>query len=101
MMRIESFFYWSFVICLGYLIALYGLAAFFVIESILESLRRRTQAHSEDYDALVYSRFTIPVSVIVPAYNEQAGIVVVVKSLLDMDYPQQEVSVVNDWLKDA
>jgi biofilm PGA synthesis N-glycosyltransferase PgaC len=95
------FFYWAFVICLGYLIALYGLTAFFVIASIFESLRRRTQAHAEDYDALVYSRFTIPVSVIVPAYNEQAGIIAVVKSLLDMDYPQHEVIVVNDGSKDA
>ena len=42
-----------------------------------------------------------PVSVIVPAYNEQAVIVDSVEALLDLDYPTHEVVVVNDASTDG
>ena len=38
----------------------------------------------------------IPVSLIVPAYNEAATILETVKNLLKLDYPEYEVIVVND-----
>lgn len=41
-----------------------------------------------------------PVSVLVPAYNEAAGIADSVRSLLALDYPQLEVVVVNDGSTD-
>ncbi len=42
-----------------------------------------------------------PVSVIVPAYNEEAGIIESVRSLLALRYPVFEVVVVNDGSTDA
>jgi cellulose synthase/poly-beta-1,6-N-acetylglucosamine synthase-like glycosyltransferase len=42
-----------------------------------------------------------PVSVIVPAYNEEAGIIESVRSLLSLRYPVFEVIVVNDGSTDA
>jgi cellulose synthase/poly-beta-1,6-N-acetylglucosamine synthase-like glycosyltransferase len=47
------------------------------------------------------SPFTPGVSVILPAHNEEAGIVDSVKSLLDLHYPTHEVIVVNDGSTDA
>lgn len=41
------------------------------------------------------------ISVLVPAYNEEAGIVESVRSLLDLAYPVHEVVVVNDGSKDG
>jgi cellulose synthase/poly-beta-1,6-N-acetylglucosamine synthase-like glycosyltransferase len=41
------------------------------------------------------------ISILVPAYNEAAGIVDSVRSLLALDYPQVEVVVINDGSKDA
>ena len=41
-----------------------------------------------------------PISIIVPAYNEAAGIVDSVRSLLALDYPSFEVVVVNDGSTD-
>lgn len=41
-----------------------------------------------------------PVSVLVPAYNEEMTIVQSVKSLLNLDYPIYEIIVVNDGSKD-
>jgi cellulose synthase/poly-beta-1,6-N-acetylglucosamine synthase-like glycosyltransferase len=50
---------------------------------------------------LASSRFTIPVSVIVPAYNEETGLVAAIESLLRLDYPEFEVIVVNDGSSDT
>ncbi len=42
-----------------------------------------------------------PISVLVPAYNEEAGIVDSVRSLLALDYPQLEIVVVSDGSTDG
>jgi cellulose synthase/poly-beta-1,6-N-acetylglucosamine synthase-like glycosyltransferase len=47
------------------------------------------------------SRFTIPVSVVVPAYNEERVIASTTRSMLDLDYPEHEVIVVNDGSSDG
>src|SRR5262249_33612520 len=51
-------------------------------------------------DAVYASPFTPPVSIILPAYNEEAGVVASVHSLLDLRYPRHEVIVVNDGSTD-
>jgi hypothetical protein len=50
----------------------------------------RVQAY-EDYLDEIYTK---PVSIIVPAYNEEAGIIQSVRSLLSINYPSFEVIVV-------
>ena len=57
----------------------------------------RTQAY-EDYMDEFYTK---PVSIIVPAYNEEAGIIQSVRSLLSVNYPIYEVIVVNDGSTDS
>ncbi|MEG0261143.1 MAG: glycosyltransferase [Lysinibacillus sp.] len=47
---------------------------------------------------MLYSK---PVSIIVPAYNEEAGIVGTVSSLLSLQYPQFEIIIVNDGSNDG
>ncbi|HWH39421.1 MAG TPA: glycosyltransferase [Usitatibacter sp.] len=49
----------------------------------------------------VYSGFEPPVSLLVPAYNEEATIASSVRSLLQLDYAEFEVVVVNDGSKDG
>ena len=44
--------------------------------------------------------FTPPVSIIVPAYNEEAGVAAAVRSLAGGDYPEIEVIVVDDGSTD-
>lgn len=56
----------------------------------------RKQAY-EDYLNDYHSK---PISIIVPAYNEEAGIIPSVRSLLSINYPSYEIIVVNDGSKD-
>ena len=56
---------------------------------------------AEQFEAeSVFSALDIPVSVIVPAYNESASIITSVKAMLQLEYPQFELIVVNDGSKD-
>ncbi|GAA2603071.1 glycosyltransferase [Actinomadura fulvescens] len=90
-----------------------GLALLFSVAAVLTALRlatllsfarlharrvRRLRRHRASRDR---PAFTPPVSVIVPAYNEEAGIEATVRSLLDSDYPAPiEVIVVDDGSTD-
>lgn len=49
----------------------------------------------------VFSSLDIPISVIVPAYNEATSIITSIKALLQMDYPDFELIVVNDGSSDS
>ncbi|MFZ7946433.1 MULTISPECIES: glycosyltransferase family 2 protein [Bacillaceae] len=52
------------------------------------------------YEDYMEEVFTKPVSIIVPAFNEEAGIIHSVRSLLSVNYPVFEVIVVNDGSTD-
>jgi cellulose synthase/poly-beta-1,6-N-acetylglucosamine synthase-like glycosyltransferase len=62
----------------------------------LSVFRRKRKNHASIPD---YSGH--PVSVIVPAYNEQVSVVHCTRMLLELDYPDYEVIVVNDGSGDA
>ncbi len=55
---------------------------------------------TRELEAVVQSPATPGVSVIAPAYNEQATIVESMRALLLLNYPQFEVICVNDGSKD-
>jgi cellulose synthase/poly-beta-1,6-N-acetylglucosamine synthase-like glycosyltransferase len=61
---------------------------------------RRARAYMP-LDEIFASPFTPAVSVLLPAFNEQAVVVPSVTSLLDLRYPQHEVIVINDGSTDG
>jgi poly-beta-1,6-N-acetyl-D-glucosamine synthase len=89
------------VLCLCYLVVTTLVALGFVIVGALENAFRKLENASTDYSTLGASRFTVPVSVIVAAYNEERVIESTIRSLLDFDYPEFEVVVVNDGSSDG
>ena len=89
----QWFFLLYFVVLnLGYL----ALNAFSMLE-----LPRHVEARLLDLLPRVYSGYEPPVSVLVPAYNEEATIAASVRSMLQLDYPEFEVIVVNDGSRDG
>ena len=86
--------------CFAYLALTYLIFAVQLVVAALENVRRSREERIEDYQLLASSRFTIPVSVVMPCYNEAAVVVAGVKSALDFDYFEHEVIVVNDGSKD-
>ncbi|PWF45377.1 glycosyltransferase family 2 protein [Massilia glaciei] len=65
------------------------------------SLRRRGQEEILDELPQVYSGLEPPISLLVPAYNEEATIAASVHSMLQLTYSQFEIVVINDGSKDA
>ena len=77
-------------------LVLFGL----LILSFLDMRRRLAQNFYADYEAVAKSHFTFPISVLMPAYNEAAGIVECAHSVLSLDYPEHEVIIINDGSTD-
>jgi len=73
--------------------------AFVIIafREVRASLRGRAY---EDLDLVLDSPFTPPLSIIVPAYNEERTIVESLRSLLRLRFPRMEIIVVNDGSTD-
>ena len=76
------------------LLVLIGLAAW----EFIHQNRRKGYAGREE---IVASQLVQGVSVVVPAYNEEAVIVTSVQAMLSMRYPRHEVIVVDDGSTDA
>ena len=89
------------LVCFGYLV--FTTAVYVTLTAIgaVESIVRRHESRSYDYEELGTSRFTIPVSIVVPAYNEERVIAATTQSMLELDYPEHEVVVVNDGSSDG
>ncbi len=65
-------------------------------------VRRRVAGHFiEDLDLIDEGDLTKPLTMIVPAYNEEVTIVDSVTGLINSDYPRFEIVVVNDGSTDA
>ncbi len=92
--------YWGTLVCLGYMLLLFAISALMLIVSGLDNAIRSRETLAEDFDALGHSRFTPPVSVLVPAYNEEGMVLITVRSVLAFDYPELEVIIVDDGSTD-
>lgn len=87
-------------IFLGYFIGVAG--GYLLLDFLsLGPIRRHLERRAHDRLPQPVSGYEPPVSVVVPAYNEQATIVDSVRALLQMEYPEYEVIVVNDGSRDG
>jgi len=89
------------LICFAYLVFTTAVYVTLTVIGGFESIVRRHESWSADYETLGTSRFTIPVSIMVPAYNEERVIASTTRSMLGLDYPEHEVIVVNDGSSDG
>ncbi|MFW6160770.1 MAG: glycosyltransferase family 2 protein [Acidobacteriota bacterium] len=73
----------------------------FMILSLIGLFRYRKQMTYVYFKELFHFPSVKPVSIIVPAYNEEQSIIESVNSLLSLEYPKYEVIVVNDGSTDS
>jgi poly-beta-1,6-N-acetyl-D-glucosamine synthase len=88
------------VVCAAYLCLVYSAYFALMLVGFAENVRSRRALDADDLDELADSRFVPGVSILVPGYNEGAALTDAVRSLLDLDYPEFEVIVVNDGSSD-
>ena len=92
--------YVIFLISLGYFGILTVYTLFLVIVALIEDRRRIREHKMENYGMLLSSTFTLPVSIVIPVRNEEDWIINSVKSILNVNYPQFEIIVVDDGSTD-
>jgi cellulose synthase/poly-beta-1,6-N-acetylglucosamine synthase-like glycosyltransferase len=72
-----------------------------LIIAIVKNVRHSHRLGSQRLELVKASPFTPPITLIVPAHNEERSIVGSVGALLGLEYPSLEVIVVNDGSSDA
>lgn len=88
------------IFVLVYFILLNGAYLTLNLLSII-ALRRRSRDAVINNLPQVYSGFELPISLLVPAYNEEATIAASVRSMLQLSYAELEIIVINDGSRDA
>ncbi len=88
------------VFVLFYFIALNTIYLVLFLVSLRSVMRFVRRTFFSDYRQLLQSEMTWPISVIVPAHNEEKTIVETVRSLMMVNYGEFEIIVVNDGSTD-
>ncbi|HUQ49693.1 MAG TPA: glycosyltransferase [Terriglobales bacterium] len=96
---LHFFDYLNTIILIYFLVANAVYTVLMVISLYTVSLHSKFAARV-GYGDLMDSPVTPPVALIVPAYNEQDGIVATIESLLILNYPEKEIIVVDDGSTD-
>ncbi|CAL65818.1 glycosyltransferase family 2 protein [Christiangramia forsetii] len=87
------FLFYGIIICSGYTIA----AIFSFLE--IRDYKRKNNFQAEF--ALLQSSSLPSISILAPAFNEEANVVENVRSLLTLNYPSYEIVIINDGSKDG
>ncbi len=90
--------YASFILVFFFAINSYYLVL--TVAGFLRTLQVFREVRRPDQRRLLRSPLTPPVSVLAPAFNEEANVVENVRSLLMLDYPLFEVILINDGSRD-
>jgi len=85
---------------LAFYISLYAVNLYLVFSSAYDALRQPRRLRLAVFDWQYRSLATPPITVLMPAYNEEATVVESVRALLGLRYPRLEVIVVNDGSDD-
>jgi cellulose synthase/poly-beta-1,6-N-acetylglucosamine synthase-like glycosyltransferase len=95
--NVMTAFAWFIAIFMIFVIVFYSTILFISTFQLRREYKLDRKKTYEDYLSDYYSK---PISIIVPAYNEEAGIIQSVRSLLSINYPSYEIILVNDGSKD-
>ncbi len=92
--------YVAFLIFFAYFLLLIVFYLFLAFFGILENKKRAYEEKIESYPLIYFSNLAIPVSIILPARNEEEWIKDSLLSLINLNYPSFEIIVVDDGSTD-
>jgi cellulose synthase/poly-beta-1,6-N-acetylglucosamine synthase-like glycosyltransferase len=88
------------VFVLFYFVALNSTYLVLFVISLVEVLKFVRRTFFSDYRQIMQSDMTWPISVLIPAHDEEKSIVETVRSMLMINYGELEIIVINDGSKD-
>jgi cellulose synthase/poly-beta-1,6-N-acetylglucosamine synthase-like glycosyltransferase len=94
---------WTPIVDWGVLSYFVGLQTFYtllIVLAILEIARHQAERLPELDTAVLFEESTPPITILVPAHNEERHVVDTVRSLMDLEYPDVEILVINDGSTD-
>lgn len=100
-MKPEYILHITFIVFFIYFFILNILYLCGAVFGLFQSRKRAFQIKEEDSSVNFSKHFSLPVSIILPACNEEKWIADSLKSVLTLDYPEFEIIVVNDGSTDG
>ena len=100
---IDSLKFWLFTVTFSIIFIFFSLWVIIMLVQLFLALYAYFSRAAVPKNGLLWHRYfdtAPPISIIVPAYNEEKNIVQSVYSLISLDYPAFEVIIVNDGSKD-
>jgi cellulose synthase/poly-beta-1,6-N-acetylglucosamine synthase-like glycosyltransferase len=97
----EQFLHGFNIFMLGYVLVLQMIFTILAIAGWLAIENYVKRRPMRDYRSVAESEMSMPVSILVPAYNEEPSIVASLRSLLKSQFIEFEVVVINDGSKDG
>jgi cellulose synthase/poly-beta-1,6-N-acetylglucosamine synthase-like glycosyltransferase len=96
--NLSIYFAWFIMVYMLIVITFYSVVMLISVIQLRKEYKLDRDKSYNDYTEDIYTK---PVSIIVPAFNEEAGIVHSIRSLLSINYPVFEIVVVNDGSSDS
>ena len=86
--------------CMAFTLLLNVIYIIQLLVSFIRVHKNYNKTFSDDFKSYIDSENMLPISLIIPAYNEQEHIVQNINSLMKINYPTYEIIVVNDGSTD-